>query len=200
MRALRSRNDPKRRFSRRASWRMLKPHADRSARARRAAATTKDAIAPCAASSASSGPSPSPERLIESLKRLEYRGYDSRRRRRAWSDGKLERRRAPGKMRGAGGGAGRASRWPPRSASATPAGPPTARRPTRNAHPHIAGRVTLVHNGIIENFAELKAELQADGPRLRERHRHRGDRPPDRRRAGRPAWRRSTPSRRRSTG
>ncbi len=33
----------------------------------------------------------------------------------------------------------------------------------RNAHPHTAGRVTLVHNGIIENFAELKAELVAKG-------------------------------------
>src|SRR6202008_2216651 len=33
----------------------------------------------------------------------------------------------------------------------------------RNAHPHIAGRVAVVHNGIIENFAELKAELQAKG-------------------------------------
>ena len=34
---------------------------------------------------------------------------------------------------------------------------------TRNAHPHNAGRVTVVHNGIIENFAELKAELIAEG-------------------------------------
>jgi glucosamine--fructose-6-phosphate aminotransferase (isomerizing) len=33
----------------------------------------------------------------------------------------------------------------------------------QNAHPHTAGRVTLVHNGIIENFAELKAELTAAG-------------------------------------
>ena len=33
----------------------------------------------------------------------------------------------------------------------------------RNAHPHTAGRVTVVHNGIIENFAELKAELIAEG-------------------------------------
>jgi glucosamine--fructose-6-phosphate aminotransferase (isomerizing) len=49
------------------------------------------------------------------------------------------------------------------TASATPAGPPTARPTLRNAHPHTAGRVTLVHNGIIENFAELKAELAAAG-------------------------------------
>ncbi|MBV8594497.1 MAG: glutamine--fructose-6-phosphate transaminase (isomerizing), partial [Caulobacteraceae bacterium] len=34
---------------------------------------------------------------------------------------------------------------------------------TRNAHPHTAGRVTVAHNGIIENFAELKSELKADG-------------------------------------
>src|SRR5690606_35064329 len=35
--------------------------------------------------------------------------------------------------------------------------------PACNAHPHKAGRVCLVHNGIIENFAELKAEMEAEG-------------------------------------
>ena len=51
-----------------------------------------------------------------------------------------------------------------------------------NAHPHLGrtGRVALVHNGIIENFAELRAELEADGHELLLRDRHRGRGPPAR--------------------
>ena len=56
-------------------------------------------------------------------------------------------------------------------------------RPTEeNAHPHrdCTGRIVVVHNGIIENYLELKRELQRAGPQVRHRNRHRGRRAPGR--------------------
>lgn len=101
------------------------------------------------------------DRLVEGLRRLEYRGYDS-----AGVctivDGHFERRRAEGKLDNLAkklaaeplpGRTGIAhTRWATHGA------------PTEdNAHPHIVGDVTLVHNGIIENFKELRDELSAEG-------------------------------------
>ncbi len=101
--------------------------------------------------------------LIEGLQRLEYRGYDSAGIAVRQQDGGLGRIRAVGKVamlrqlletNPVSGNLGIAhTRWATHGMPAE-----------RNAHPHMSGeKVAVVHNGIIENHAELRAELQAKG-------------------------------------
>ncbi len=107
------------------------------------------------------GSRPAAPLLLDALRRLEYRGYDSAGLA-TLVNGHIDRRRAEGKL-------GNLSAVLERSPLPGTTGIGHTRWATHgaptesNAHPHGTARVSVVHNGIIENHAELRAELEAEG-------------------------------------
>src|SRR5580704_3809506 len=107
------------------------------------------------------GARPAAPIILEALRRLEYRGYDSAGIA-TLVNGHIDRRRAEGKLGNLA--ASLDSHALPGSIGIGHTRWATHGAPTEsNAHPHGTARVSLVHNGIIENHAELRAELEAEG-------------------------------------